>query len=233
LFLLPSQSANPVLQTGAHTPAEHDVVPLAFVQETPQAPQLVALVFVFVSQPLFGLPSQSAKPVLHVGLQAPDVHVVDPFAFVQVTPQLPQLVVVLSAASQPLDKRPSQLPQPALHVIEHAPREQDGVPFVELQTVPHAPQLATLVCVLISHPFEATPSQFPNPELQLWIAQDPEPHVAVALARLHATPQPPQFVSVLRAASHPFEATPSQLPNPELHTPSAHAPALHVAEALA
>lgn len=60
---------------------------LALVAEqvTPHAPQLVA-VRVLVSQPLFGLPSQSAKPVAQVGAQAPAVHVVAPFAFVQLTP---------------------------------------------------------------------------------------------------------------------------------------------------
>jgi hypothetical protein len=54
--------------------------------------------------------------------------------------------------------------------------------------------------------------------------------VPAAVQRVPHAPQlllsPPRFVS------HPFAATPSQLPNPALHEPSAHAPAVHVALAL-
>jgi hypothetical protein len=52
------------------------------VQAARQAPQLPVLVWMFVSQPLFGFPSQSAKPAAQVGLHAPATHDVVPFAFV-------------------------------------------------------------------------------------------------------------------------------------------------------
>jgi hypothetical protein len=44
----------------AQAPAEHTGVAFAREHTRPQAPQLLALVLVFTSQPLLGLPSQSA-----------------------------------------------------------------------------------------------------------------------------------------------------------------------------
>lgn len=58
LLALASQLPQPVEQTGVHTPLTHVVEPCEFVQIVPQAPQLVVLVFLSVSHPLFGLPSQ-------------------------------------------------------------------------------------------------------------------------------------------------------------------------------
>jgi hypothetical protein len=55
---LPSQSPNPAAQVGTHAPAVHAVLPFELVQATPQAPQFDA-VLSGVSQPFFGLPSQS------------------------------------------------------------------------------------------------------------------------------------------------------------------------------
>ena len=42
--------------------------------------------------------------------------------------------------------------------------------------------------------------------------------------RSHTTPQPPQFASVFRGASQPFDATPSQLPYPAAHAPRVQLP---------
>jgi hypothetical protein len=57
--------------------------------------------------------------------------------------------------------------------------------------------------------------------------------VSVALARLQAWPQAPQFVRELSCVSHPLLATPSQLPYPALHVPSWQAPPKQTADALA
>jgi hypothetical protein len=58
-------------------PVEHDSLALAKSQLTPHPPQLVSVV-VDVSQPLFALPSQLEKPMLHMGEQLPPLHVVVP-----------------------------------------------------------------------------------------------------------------------------------------------------------
>jgi hypothetical protein len=111
LFGLLSQLANPALQVGEHTPLEHDVEPLALEQMVPQAPQLVVLDRMSVSQPLFGLPSQSAHPAAQVGAHAPPVQLVVPWALVHWVPQAPQLLTLVERfTSQPLDWAfPSQL----------------------------------------------------------------------------------------------------------------------------
>jgi hypothetical protein len=55
-----SQSAKPVLQTGAHRPSLQLVSPCAFEHALAQLPQLWPLVAALVSQPLACVPSQSA-----------------------------------------------------------------------------------------------------------------------------------------------------------------------------
>jgi hypothetical protein len=111
-----SQLPNPLLHTMEHVADEHDGVPFVPLHAAPQEPQFVVLVLRFASQPLFGLVSQLANPELQVGTHAPAVHVVGPLAFVQLVPQVPQLVVlVLVFVSQPFEATPSQLPNPALH----------------------------------------------------------------------------------------------------------------------
>jgi hypothetical protein len=81
---------------------------------------------------------------------------------------------------------------------------------------PQPPQLP-LMLRLVSQPFAEFPSQFPQPALHEPMSHEPEPHVAVALAREHPTPQPPQFASELSGDSQPLLALPSQLPKPPLH----------------
>jgi len=67
------------------------------------------------------------------------------------------------------------------------------VPFALLQTVPQAPQLAVVVCVLVSQPLPALPSQLPKPALQVLMAQLPVLQVTEAFVREQLfTPQPPQ-----------------------------------------
>ena len=61
LAATPSQSPKPVAQVAiVQLPAVHAAVALGIVHPCPHDPQLVALVPMFTSQPLAGLPSQSA-----------------------------------------------------------------------------------------------------------------------------------------------------------------------------
>ncbi len=83
LAALPSQLPRPGLhvETPQTPPTQFGVPPVAG-QTLPHVLQLLTSEFVFVSQPLFGLPSQFLKPAEHVGTQAPPVHAVVPLAFV-------------------------------------------------------------------------------------------------------------------------------------------------------
>jgi hypothetical protein len=106
----PSQSPKPVEQLETPQAGGAPVqfgVPDEVEHTLPHAPQLVTLVS-DVSQPLLGLPSQSAKPVLQAGTHAPFGQVSVPLAFVQVLPQPPQLLTALVEVSHPLVGSPSQ-----------------------------------------------------------------------------------------------------------------------------
>jgi hypothetical protein len=159
LFALPSQLPQPALQPGAQSPLPHATVPWLLLHCVPHAPQLLVLVKRFVSQPLFGLPSQLPKPALHAGEQLPATQDVEPFELVHAVPQVPQLVVVVRLVSQPSLALALQLPQPPLQLMEHAPSEHVGTPFALLQALPQLPQLPMLVWVLISQPLFGLPSQ--------------------------------------------------------------------------
>jgi hypothetical protein len=124
-----------------------------------------------------------------------------------------------------LASTPSQLPKPALHVpMPQTPVTHAGVALAKEQALAHAPQLAASVwrfthtlAQLVSVP----QSRVQTPMLQRKPAAQ-------------AFPQRPQFAAaVLRLASQPFEATPSQLAKPAAHAPTAHAPPTHVDVALA
>jgi hypothetical protein len=107
--LLPLQLPNPELQAIEHEPRLQVAVAFAPLHPWPQAPQFPRLVSVFVSHPLFGLPSQLLKLPLHTGVQTPATQLVDPFELVQLMPQPPQLVAsVVVAVSQPFFGLPSQ-----------------------------------------------------------------------------------------------------------------------------
>jgi hypothetical protein len=58
LPLMPSQSLKLPVHTGTQAPPTQDVLPWAFEQTFPQAPQLAVLVVRFVSQPFAAFPSQ-------------------------------------------------------------------------------------------------------------------------------------------------------------------------------
>jgi hypothetical protein len=227
----PSQDAKPVEHTGAQRPATQDVVPLAFAQALPHAPQLPALVCVLVSHPLFGLPSQLANPGEQLGLQTPALQDVVPLAFVHAAPQAPQLAGVVSWVSQPLEALPSQLPNPAAHAMEQTPAVHAGVPLAPLHAVPHVPQLLTLVCRFDSQPLPPAPSQLPNPALQEETLHAPDAHEAVAFARLQVALHAPQLVFVFSCLSQPLASLPSQLPQPAEQVPTPQMPAAHKAVA--
>jgi hypothetical protein len=185
LRVSPSQLPKPELHVGLQPPPTHAVGPFKLVQGCPQPPQCAVVDWVFVSHPSFGLPLQLPKPALHVGVQVPLGHVVDPFAFEQLVLHVPQVAIVFNDASQPSVTSPSQLPKLALQVIEQAPRAQAGVPFAFEHDVPQAPQLETLVCVLTSQPLAARPSQLPNPAAQVPRVQVPDGQDSDAFAKSH------------------------------------------------
>ncbi len=110
-------------------------------------------------------------------------------------PHAPQLLVaVRRLVSQPLSATPSQLPYPSTQVRTHALLTHAVVAFAPaMQTVPHVPQFEALVCVLVSHPLAALPSQSAKPAEH----DDPqraEVHVRVALSTAgQAVPHAPQL----------------------------------------
>lgn len=99
----PSQLPAPGLHiVRAHVPVWHAPTPLVYVHVVPHPPQFDVDVFVFVSHPLFGLASQLAKPIAHIGEQDPFMHDVVPFMLLHVVPHEPQFVVLVPVlTSQP------------------------------------------------------------------------------------------------------------------------------------
>jgi hypothetical protein len=214
---LPSQFPRPELHDETpHTPPTQFGVPPPVGQMLPQVLQLLTSVFVLVSQPLFGLPSQSLKPAAQVGTQAPAVQVVVPFRLVQETVHDPQFAVVLSGVSQPFRVLLSQSPKPELQVGTHAPVVHTVEPCALEQGRPQPPQFAVLVCVFVSQPLFGRLSQLPKPDRHVG-THVPLGHEVVPLALVHWVPQAPQLEIVVSDVSHPFERFASQLPNPVLH----------------
>jgi hypothetical protein len=159
---------------------------------------------VFVSQPLLGRPSQLPKPALHVGTQAPDVHVVVPFALlhcVRHAPQFERLVLVL--VSQPFEALPSQLPKPALHAPSvQTPPGHVSAALARLQVTLQSPQSVS-VAMLRSQPLLALPSQFLKFAAHVG-THAPAVHVVVPLAFVHDVVHEPHVAVVLRDASQPL-----------------------------
>jgi hypothetical protein len=210
LFGLPSQSAKPGAQVGAHVPVPEQLVePWAFVQAFPQEPQFVT-VRIEVSQPLASLLSQSPHPSVHATIwQPPVAHELVALARVQRTPQPPQLVELVSGASQPLVASPSQSPKPAAQrATPHAPLTQLGVPAVVEQILPQVPQLVTLLSD-VSQPLAGLPSQSAKPVAHVG-THAPDVQATVPLAFVQVLPHAPQSPAVLSEVSHPLLASPSQ-----------------------
>lgn len=96
------------------------------------------------SQPLDGMVSQSAKPVVHVNEHAPEAQVALAFGGeghgVQLPPQL--------FTDALLTHCPEQLWKPALHTMPHAPAAHAGAPFEGIgHACPQVPQLSVSVSV--------------------------------------------------------------------------------------
>jgi len=138
--------------------------------------------------------SQLPKPRRHeVTAQAPAVQTAAALGRTQVRPHIPQLrASVPVAVSQPSEGSLSQLEKPALQVMAQTPPVHDGVPLVRPQATPQPPQLLASVLRLVSQPGEVL-TQSPKPGVQVARAQLPARHSAVALGRLHARPQEPQW----------------------------------------
>ncbi len=124
--LIPSQSAQPALQTIAHAPLVHDAVPLAVPHDVLQSPQRV-VVLINASHPSEARPLQSAWMWSgHMTLeQTPltQLSTAPPFVL-HANLQPPQLVtLVLVFVSHPFDAVLSQSPHGFVQVpltIEHA-----------------------------------------------------------------------------------------------------------------
>jgi len=183
LLGFPSQFLKPEPQTGVQAPALQEVVPCSLLHAVPQAPQLSSEVCVLVSQPLRGLPSQSAQPGSHWGTQVPPIQVLLPLLLTQVTPQAPQLEVLICVlVSQPSLGFPLQSRNPELHVGLHAPLTQLVVPLSLSQVAPQAPQLLTLFNT-VSQPVASSLSQSPKPLPQELMAQLPPAQDSTALGK--------------------------------------------------
>ena len=120
-----------------------------------------------VSQPLAGLPSQSARPVTSVSqpstMHVPETQVgVAGGATVQVNPHAPQLTSVLRSVSQPSLSLLLQSPQPGSQAsIAHAPVEHAAIAWGNEQCDSHSPQLLKSSNG-VSHPFVGSLSQLPQ-----------------------------------------------------------------------
>jgi hypothetical protein len=115
--------------------------------------------------------------------------------------------------------------------MAQVPVAQVAVAFASTQATPHAPQFVSVVSEA-SQPLASIPSQLPYSGLHEAIWQVSVAHVAVAFARVQVVPHVPQLVSVFKGVSQPFEAMPSQLPQPGAHDATLHVPVAHVAVAL-
>ena len=140
---MPSQSDQP----GSHaampqTPfSVQSSTALGKSQTKPQAPQLFTLVN-WVSQPSFGL-AQSPQRGSQLGMQMPSAHCVLPWAFVQVTPQAPQLASSVERLN-PLSITPLQSSSAPLQVsAETSPTVEQVKPvrasLHKTKPPPHAP----------------------------------------------------------------------------------------------
>jgi hypothetical protein len=114
---LPSQSPQPALHAGRHSPASQVAVPLALRHATPQAPQLAGSVFKAASQPSSLPPLQLAKPAAQLPtVQAPAEQAPAAFGGEHVSPQPPQCAAeARRLVSQPFCGSSSQSPVPAGH----------------------------------------------------------------------------------------------------------------------
>jgi hypothetical protein len=108
---------------------------------------------------------------------------------------------------------------PSLQVLLHRPAVQKSP---AMHVFPQVPQFLGSVLRLVSQPFEALPSQLPNPALHV-IVHWPLEQAGVPFVPLQAIPQPPQLLGSVWVLLQ----VPAQFvwPDPQVTT---HAPAMHV-----
>ena len=179
------------------------------------------MVFVAFSQPSLSTRLQSPKFALHEPiLQAPVVQAGVALARVQLVPQPPQFVGVLSAVSQPFVRLVSQSPKPlpAQFGTQTPPVHGFGA-FVCEHTTPQPPQFDTPCAV--SQPVAVELSQLKNPLLQfpilhVMLTLGITSQLGAAFANEQLALQAPQFVAVLMSRSQPLSLLPSQVAKPKL-----------------
>jgi hypothetical protein len=204
------------LHAVVQVPPLHVGEPASEVQAWPHVPQLL-VVFNAVSQPFASIPSQSPKPLLHEGAQAPPEQLVEPLALVHATAQAPQwLVVEPRSTSHPSLAVPLQLANPPLHAPSwQVPAWHEAAALAKLHALPQKRQLAVDVSRLVSQPSPASLSQSPVPVAHEDIAHAPPWQMALPLSTTHAFMQALQLAgSDWRLVSQPSEALPLQSAKP-------------------
>ena len=207
-----SQSAKFGLHSPMHRPPEQKTRVLATIEQVfPHPPQLDALVFRLVSQPLAAEPSQSPKPGLHAWMpHAPEAHRAVALVEVQRAPHAPQWLGSDRVSTHTPPHRVSPLGHrqtPAWHV------------WPPVQAAPQAPQFAASVRGLTQR---SSAGQYVCPATGH--TQRPLWQTCEAGQR---TPQPPQwFASVTVERSQPLSVLPSQFAKPGRQALSTHTPAV-------
>src|SRR6185437_2785467 len=141
----------PELQVSVHVPLLQEAVAFSLPQAVPHEPQWLTLDVVSVSQPLSALPSQSPKPPLQLGLQAPATQGFVPLSAVHAELHVPQLLASVSRlVSQPLSGLPSQSPKPVAQLGTQTPFTHAFVLFRPTHLIPQPPQLLGSVFRLAS-----------------------------------------------------------------------------------
>lgn len=92
---------------------------------------------------------------------------------------------------------------------------------------PHRPQWSRDASRSVSQPSMSSPLQFPKPGAHDAIVHISDSQLAVAFARMHRTPQPPQFDRVVRLVSQTVSDRPSHSPVPGGHVSAMQVPPSH------
>ena len=214
-------------RSAMQAPAVHAVVPFAFVQAVPQAPQFDVLVWRVRLAAVGGVAVAVANPAersRHAGARAAGRS-------------------CRSCSCTPCRRRRSSLVggdgglaavggvAVAVGEAGVARGERARAGRARRRGVGQIAERAAAAAVrqvvvrLVSQPLLALPSQSAKPALHEPRAHDPAAHDGVALASAQPWPQAPQLVSVVSSdVSQPLAAVPSQSAKPALHAPSWHAP---------
>jgi len=231
LATMASQLPKPALQLAmVHALLAQPLTALASAQMLLQAPQLVGLVRVLISQPSLSAPLQLPKPVEQAMPHSPEVQLAVPLVPTHARPHAPQLVVVVMFTSHTSPGMPLQSAVPAAQLTLEVPQVEAAhtatLPTGGVgQRVVQAPQLLMSPAVtLTSQPSTDDPLQSRKPAAHAPMVQRPAAQVAAALANWQLLPHTPQLVTVvLVLTSQPLLALPSQLPKPALHAARVHA----------